>query len=167
MALALEVTLLFDLSEEQASGRWEVVNDGVMGGLSRAAFRIDEAGTGHFSGQVSLENNGGFASLRYRMEPVAVQGHKSLVVQLKGDGKNYQLRIRENSSDDFAYVKTIATTGEWETVKVPLGEMYPSFRGQKLNRPHYQGNRLSELTFLIANQRDESFRLLLKKAFLQ
>jgi len=159
--------MLFNFSEATNADHWVVVNDGVMGGRSQARFVMNDDGTALFSGEVSLKNNGGFASLRYRMEPVPLQGAQTLVVRLKGDGKNYQLRIRENSSDYFSYITTVATSGEWQTLQVPLHDMYPSFRGQKLNRPNYRGNTLSELTFLIANKREESFSLLLEKAFLQ
>lgn len=163
----MHTTMLFNFSENTNPDRWAVVNDGVMGGSSRATFVVNDDGTALFSGQVSLKNNGGFSSLRYRMGPVPLKGAQTLVVRLKGDGKNYQIRIRENSSDYFSYITTVATSGEWETLEVPLRDMYPSFRGQKLNRPHYQGNSLSELTFLIANKREESFSLTLGKAFLQ
>ena len=58
--------LAFDTSE---SGLWRSVNDGVMGGLSRGSLRIVAAGVGIFEGEVSLENNGGFASVRATIGP--------------------------------------------------------------------------------------------------
>ncbi len=48
---------------EAEQRRWYAVDDGVMGGVSQSGFRVD-AGAGCFGGEVSLENGGGFASVR-------------------------------------------------------------------------------------------------------
>ena len=40
-----------------------IVNDSVMGGVSQSGLREDPHGM-FFEGQVSVENNGGFASMR-------------------------------------------------------------------------------------------------------
>jgi hypothetical protein len=77
------------------------------------------------------------------------------------------VRIRENSSDYYSYIYTFETSGEWESIKIPLAEMYPSFRGRTLNLPNYSGKSMEELTFLIGNKKAESFRLELKKAVLK
>ena len=43
---------------------WNSVNDGVMGGVSKGGVSRTEQGTMLFSGELSLANNGGFASIR-------------------------------------------------------------------------------------------------------
>lgn len=43
---------------------WQAINDGVMGGVSVSRLRFDSTGYAVFEGVVSLENNGGFASVR-------------------------------------------------------------------------------------------------------
>jgi len=55
--------LMFDFGEGKDFGRWAIINDGVMGGLSQSQAQV----TGDallFKGSVSLKNNGGFVSLR-------------------------------------------------------------------------------------------------------
>ena len=42
---------------------WRSINDGVMGGLSSGGMRLED-GIAVFSGTLSLENNGGFSSVR-------------------------------------------------------------------------------------------------------
>jgi hypothetical protein len=56
--------LLLDSSLMKGEDKWRIVNDGVMGGLSTSNVRINDEGKISFSGNVSLDNNGGFASLR-------------------------------------------------------------------------------------------------------
>jgi len=159
--------VLFDFSETRESDRWLVVNDGVMGGLSQGTFKVSDKGTAIFSGTISLKNNGGFSSLRYNTGKTDVGAYSTLKLRLKGDGKKYQVRIREDYNDFFSYIYYFQTSGKWETIDVPLSEMYPSFRGRKLNRPNYSGKSMVELTFLIGNKKPESFVLELQKAHLK
>jgi NADH dehydrogenase [ubiquinone] 1 alpha subcomplex assembly factor 1 len=167
MTTTLNSKILFDFSENKDTGNWLVVNDGVMGGLSKGTFIAGENETAIFSGTVSLENNGGFSSVRYNTGKIDVEGFSILELHLKGEGKKYQVRIRENSDDYFSYIYTFQTSGDWETLKIPLAEMYPSFRGRTLNLPNYPGKSMMELTFLIGNKKAESFRLELQKAVLK
>ena len=44
--------------------KWRIVNDGVMGGISKSNIYLNEVSNIIFAGNVSLENNGGFASIR-------------------------------------------------------------------------------------------------------
>ena len=48
----------------KTENQWRIVNDGVMGGLSSSKAIVNDDNKIIFSGNVSLENNGGFASLR-------------------------------------------------------------------------------------------------------
>lgn len=167
MAVTYDGIVLFDFSKGTNTDNWLVVNDGVMGGRSQASFGLSGKGNGLFKGNVSLENNGGFSSVQYRVEPPQIKTHKTIAMRLKGDGKNYQVRIREKQNDYFSYIATFPTTGEWETIEVPLNEMHPSFRGRKLDLPNFNGNTFVELTILIANKKEESFAIELNKAYLK
>lgn len=159
---------LFDFQEDTDTSTWYVVNDGVMGGISEGQLRRDDSGYGVFEGRVSLENNGGFASVRCRFaQPHAVGGASSIRVRLKGDGKTYQLRLRQREDQSYAYIFSFPTSGEWETVTVPLFEMYPSFRGRRLDRPNFAHEQIAELAFLIADKQSGAFQLLLDNAVLR
>ena len=57
---------LFDFTEVESAREWQSVNDGVMGGVSEGKFKIIDKKTMEFFGTLSLENNGGFASVRTR-----------------------------------------------------------------------------------------------------
>jgi hypothetical protein len=167
MAIIVNNQKLFDFSEKSNLDNWLVVNDDVMGGRSTATFQLTAKGSAIFKGKVSLENYGGFSSIRYKLGKTNIGGNKILAIRLKGDGKNYQVRIREKESDYFSYITTFQTSGEWETVEVPLQKMYPSFRGRKLDRPDFNGSAIVELTFLIGNKKAEEFTLELREAALK
>ena len=56
--------ILFDFTGADAAKEWQTINDGVMGGVSDGKFKITDKKTLEFYGTLSLENNGGFASVR-------------------------------------------------------------------------------------------------------
>lgn len=159
--------VLFDFSKESNIENWSVVNDGVMGGLSRGSFSVSEGGHGLFKGNVSLENNGGFSSVRYNFESKSVTGYKKMILHLKGDGKQYQVRLKTKKSDYFSYIAYISTNGEWQTLEITLSEMFPSFRGNKLDLPKYPGEYMEQFAILIGNKKKENFELYLDKIVLE
>ena len=114
-------------------------------------------------GTVSLENNGGFSSIRHRFSKTEVNENTKLSIRLKGDGKRYQLRVKANARLYFSYITYIGTSGEWQTVEIDLADMYPSFRGMLLNQPNFAHDTIEEIGFLISNKKAENFQLLIDK----
>ncbi|AXG71702.1 Complex I intermediate-associated protein 30 (CIA30) [Kordia sp. SMS9] len=159
LLITSQMMILFKFSTKSDLSNWYVVNDGVMGGLSQSTFLLNEAGNGEFTGRISLENNGGFCSVRYGMEKTGITGKTTVVIHLKGDGKTYQFRLKENRNDRHSYIAEFKTSGEWETIEIPLNSLYPSFRGRKLDIGNFSANQLEELGFLIGNKKEESFHL--------
>lgn len=154
-----ESAQLFDFKKDSNLSNWYVVDDGVMGGRSGGHFEINEEGNGTFYGKVSLENNGGFSSVRYRFEQKEMSDFKFCKIRLKGDGKRYQFRVKTDKYDRHSYIHYIETSGEWETITIPLASMYPTFRGRELDMPNYPMEQMEEIAFLIANKKAESFQL--------
>ena len=158
---------IFNFNKSSTINNWQVVNDDVKGGRSLGSFSLDEDGHGVFQGQISLENNGGFSSVRYRFGEMNTKEYSKVVLRIKGDGKKYQFRIKEKSSDFHSYITTFQTTQEWETISLELSDMSPSFRGNKLDMPNYDKQGLEEIAFLIANKKTEGFKLELDNIVLE
>ncbi|WP_340066587.1 CIA30 family protein [Ascidiimonas aurantiaca] len=150
---------IFDFGENKKAENWIIVDDVVMGGRSSGNFYINENGHGVFEGNVSLENNGGFSSLRYQFNRVSTQPYSKIVLRVKGDAKRYQFRIKNNTSDYYSYISYFMAPEQWETIEIPMNNMYPTFRGRKLNMPDFSGNSIEEIAFLIGNKKNESFKL--------
>ena len=151
--------MLFDFTKTSDISNWSVVNDAVMGGVSDGSFSINESGHGIFEGTIRLENNGGFSSIRYAIGKTIISGKTTVIIRLKGDGKNYQFRVKENSDDQHSYVTKFQTSGDWETIELPLNTLYPSFRGKTLDKKNFSANQIEELGFLIGNKKKETFQL--------
>ena len=155
--------VIFDFNKESDIENWVIVDDVVMGGRSSGSFGLNEDGHGVFKGDVSLENNGGFSSVRYRFQKKEIKGSTKVVIRLKGDGKKYQFRIKANSRDYYSYIATFETNGKWQEIEISLSEMYPSFRGRRLDQPNFSSENMEEVAFLIGNKKKEEFMLLLDK----
>lgn len=167
LTIMMGTTLLFDFTKESSLRSWNIVDDGVMGGLSQGQFKISEDGHGVFYGKVSLENNGGFSSVQHYFKTMEPGSYTKFVLYVKGDGKAYQFRAKASNNDYYSYIGEFKTTGTWQIIEIPFDSMYPAFRGRTLNQPNYDGRKLSEVAFLIGNKRPESFRLEIDKIEMQ
>jgi hypothetical protein len=163
----MTTTTLFDFNKTANISNWKIVDDVVMGGRSSGHFEINDAGHGKFSGLISLENNGGFSSLRYNFKTKDVSAYSHFKIRLKGDGNNYQFRVKNSSQDYASYIYEFETTNEWMTIEIPFTAMDPRFRGRQLNEPNYKGEQMEEIAFLIGNKKEQSFKLLLDHIMLK
>ncbi|SEP79396.1 Complex I intermediate-associated protein 30 (CIA30) [Neolewinella agarilytica] len=150
---------IFDFTHTSDISNWSTVDDTVMGGRSDGHFRLNEEGHGEYSGRVSLENNGGFSSLRYRMPTIRIEGKTKVRLRLRGDGKRYQFRVKTSDNDRHSYVAYFETSGEWEEVVLDLKALAPQFRGRPLNMENYPAEMLSEMAILIGNKKEQTFKL--------
>ncbi|HWS60375.1 MAG TPA: CIA30 family protein [Flavobacterium sp.] len=155
--------VLVDFNKNSIIKDWSIVNDVVMGGKSNSNFKIDSEGNGSFTGTVSLDNNGGFCSVQHYLQPKILKNKKFFSIRLKGDGKKYQFRVKSNRNDYYSYIYSFQTGNLWEVIEIPMAEMYASFRGNKLDIPNYDGVKMEQMAFLIANNKEESFELLIDK----
>ncbi|WP_324719936.1 CIA30 family protein [Salinimicrobium sp. HB62] len=167
IALVMNNMILFDFSENDDWSAWDIENDVVMGGRSSSQLLRSEEGNAIFKGEVSLENNGGFASVQYRFPSKDITGYETAVLHLKGDGKKYQFRLKEDLRDRASYIYEFETTGDWQTVEIPLNKMKPVFRGRDVDMPNFSANSIQEVRFLIGNKKRQEFRLEIDKIILQ
>ena len=167
MIALMDSQTIFDFTTDTNIQSWRVVDDVVMGGVSSGNFTINEEGFGVFAGKVSLENNGGFSSVRYQFDKLPVKSHTTIRIRLRGDGKKYQFRVKANAEDYYSYIYPFITSGEWEEIKIPLADMYPTFRGRRLNQSNFHEDQFEEIRFLIGNKRAEEFKLMIDKIVLE
>ena len=161
--LLMSTITIYDFDKNATTNDWRIVDDVVMGGESNGRFLIDDSGFGVFEGRISIENNGGFSSVRHQFEKIVIAEKSKVLIRLKGDGKNYQFRIKDKSSTSHSYITTFRTSGEWQTIEIKLADLYPSFRGRKLDLPNFESDSFEEIVFLIGNKKAESFKLILDK----
>jgi hypothetical protein len=138
-----------------------------MGGVSQGNFKLNENKNGLYFGNVSLQNNGGFSSLRYRFDKINVSTFSKVVLRVKGDGKDYQFRVKDKYKNSYSYISLFKTSGDWQRVEIKLSEMYPAFRGRKLEMDNFSSNFIEEIAILIGNKKAQHFQLEIDKIYLE
>lgn len=144
---------------EPARIGWQIINDGVMGGLSLSTFSLDDQGL-HFSGSLSTQNAGGFASIRGSLA-APVSRFTAIRLSLTGDGRRYQLRLRETAdSGDIAWRASFDTSGARETIILATRDFEPVFRGHRIEAlPGLADRAMHYLGFMLASSREGAFAL--------
>jgi len=115
------VLVAFD--DPAAVAGWTTINDPVMGGLSTSTATFGDGGL-VFSGTISLDNNGGFASTRGPQDPGIGQratGATVLGVRARGDGKTYVMKL-DSAGQPWSYIQRFSTApGVWRSYEMPIG----------------------------------------------
>jgi NADH dehydrogenase [ubiquinone] 1 alpha subcomplex assembly factor 1 len=165
--LIFQSMTLFNFTTDSDISNWSIVDDVVMGGRSDGNMSLNKEGHAEYTGEISLKNNGGFSSLRYYFKSLNTANFSKFILKVKGDGKAFQFRVKDNRNYRYSYIVTFATTGDWQTIEIPFSKMYGSYRGRILDIPNFEGKQMEEITFLIGNKKEENFRLLINSISLE
>jgi uncharacterized surface protein with fasciclin (FAS1) repeats len=140
---------------------WTSVNDGVMGGVSKGGFKRTEEGTLIFSGELSLENNGGFASIRTEERKFDLTGMSAIIVNARGDGRTYWMDLRTSgqmgASSYRAYLPT--TAGKWSETRIPLADFKLQAFGRALPVKALDRANVASIGFTLADKKEGAFSL--------
>lgn len=151
-----------DFSDAAAAKKWLSVNDNVMGGISEGGLRITADKTLEFSGKISLDNQGGFASIRTQSADLGLDGFDTIAVRVKGDGRTYYLDLRAATtfaaSSYRAPLKTQKDT--WQEVRVPLKDFEYSVFGKRIAGVEAMtADKVQSVGFTLADKQAGPFRL--------
>ncbi|QDT96716.1 CIA30 family protein [Gimesia aquarii] len=162
VSYAQQPRVLFDFSKQEAGNQWQTVNDGVMGGISEGRFRISNEGILEFFGTLSLENNGGFASVRSRPKQLNLQVGDILLTRVKGDGRKYSLNlylpIRRVA---FSYRMEFKTEKDkWIELRFPLKDFVATSFGRTAdNAGQVNAPQVNSIGFLLGDKKAGPFKL--------
>lgn len=130
-----------------------------MGGVSSSQVRIND-GVLEFTGQVRLENNGGFAGVRSNPGRYDLSAFSSLRLRVKGDGKRYMFQLGTSARNGVTYRDEFDTVaGEWTIVTIPLDSLRPTRFEQRMAGPELDPSNVVFFGFMIGNNRAERFAL--------
>jgi uncharacterized surface protein with fasciclin (FAS1) repeats len=147
--------------EDDSLKSWTSVNDGVMGGVSKGGFKRSEQGTLLFTGELSLENNGGFASIRTKQSELGLAGTCGILVKARGDGRTYWVDLRvSNQMAASSYRAFLPTTaGEWKETLIPFKDFKLQSFGRQLPSKPINPASIASAGFTLADKKDGPFSL--------
>lgn len=164
VALAEEVEngrTLFSFENAEADKQWQSVNDSVMGGRSEGQFKISKDRTMKFFGSLSLENNGGFASVRTRPKTLDLRNGDNIIVRVRGDGRQYSFNLYvPGRRTAFSYRASFQTTkDDWIEVELPLDKFVATSFGRVVQNQPLDPTKVNGLGILLGDKKPGPFSL--------
>ena len=154
--------MVLDFTADFQAVKWEAIDDRIMGGCSQSRPEYLQ-GTGlRFSGTISLDNNGGFASIRSDDGCFDLSGHSGLKVRARGDGRTYKLSLRTDLFyDGVSYQISFATDADtWQEITLPFEMFAPTHHGVKLTTvPTMDTAEVKSFGLFIADHQSGPFKL--------
>jgi len=156
---------LFDFSIPSAGADWFAVDDNVMGGASLSRLRGHPESYAVFEGRLEVQNNAGFASVRCKPFEPDLEQDVDFLLEIKGDGRRYKLILRsQDSPEGINYHAEFATTGVWETVRIPSTAFVPRLRGRRVaNAAELDTSRVNQIGLMLADAKQGDFMLAIRQ----
>lgn len=157
---------LFDFANPTEADAWVPIDDRVMGGVSRSRLRHDPAGHAVFEGNVSLERNGGFASVPSAPAARGKASAQSCIFEVRGDARRFNLNLlTEDAFDGLNYQATFTPDPDrWQSLRIPLAEFMPSFRGREVpGALPLDPARIRQVGLMIAERQAGPFALAIRR----
>lgn len=141
---------------------WSVVNDVVMGGRSSSSVDWKE-GTMLFTGNVSLENNGGFASVRGPLEKVDLSHYKTVRIRYRSTGRDFALRLSTTDRYYLPHYKQFFSdaTGKWKEEQFNLSGFQEFVMGDPTGSTIQQGQleNIVRIGIILSDKKEGPFEL--------
>ncbi|PEN13837.1 CIA30 family protein [Longibacter salinarum] len=156
--------VLFDARHSAGEGpaantNWHVVNDTVMGGVSESSFARTDEGA-RFSGTVSLDHGGGFASVRAPERNTDISNATGFLIETRGDGKTYKWTAYTDTAGPVSYRASFTPSGEWQEIFLPFTDLIPFRRGHQLDSaPPFDASHLRTFGILISDRQAGPFQI--------
>jgi NADH dehydrogenase [ubiquinone] 1 alpha subcomplex assembly factor 1 len=151
-----------DFTEQNVRSQWGVTNDDVMGGVSTSKISTNKNNFLIFSGIVSLENNGGFVSLRSPIDDYNFSDYEEFLIKVKGDGKTYNLSFRQTKYfTGYNYTQKFQTEKDnWQIVKLQFKDFKFKYYGREVsNSEPPDKSAIKQISILISDKQQGPFRI--------
>jgi hypothetical protein len=153
--------LLFDFRDSGTVAEWHAIDDRVMGGVSSSRLRHDPAGHAVFEGNVSLDRNGGFSSIRSTPADRGRPGAQTCFIEARTTGKRFKLNLlTDDTFDMINYQASLSPSATWQTLRIPLSTFGATFRGRGVpGAPALDPARIRQVGIMIAERQAGAFAL--------
>lgn len=153
----------FSIEFETGVAEWRTVLDEVMGGRSTGRVTQPEAGLLRFSGELSLENNGGFSQIQTTVPEAAFKDAIGIEARVRGDGRTYQFNVRNSDVRIRAgsfQTRFDTVAGVWVMLRLPFDDfrLY-SFGRLDSDAPKLSPARVESVGVTLADKNPGYFQL--------
>lgn len=153
---------MFDFRHPDTVNEWSSIDDRIMGGISFSRLRHHPEGHAVFQGAVSLDRNGGFASVRSSPGERGKPGAAACLIEVRGNVRQYKLSLLTGDGfDGLNYQCGFAPEGhDWQTLSLPISAFRANFRGREVpGAPALDPARIRQVGLMIAARQVGPFAL--------
>jgi hypothetical protein len=150
------ILFAFDSADE---AKWDVVNDGVMGGRSQGFVTVED-GALRFTGTL-VTQGGGFTSVR-APRAIDLSGQTGLELRVRGSGRQFEVELSDGLRTYGRNISRRApfpTSAEWTVVRIPFTTLRSTVFGQAVNAPPIDLARIQGVGLYMVDGQDGPFRL--------
>jgi monofunctional biosynthetic peptidoglycan transglycosylase len=123
-----------DFGQGKYGNDWMIINDGVMGGISDGQARLEEDSLVFF-GSLSLENNGGFASVRSRFDRYDFSEFETLTIRFKAQGGKFSMMFEQSRYFYNPYFAlNLQSSEDWQEITISLSDLEQIRMGNKTGK---------------------------------
>jgi NADH dehydrogenase [ubiquinone] 1 alpha subcomplex assembly factor 1 len=152
--------VLYDFQDVNHRRTWFPLNDDIMGGLSSGKFSFTKDNTLSFSGKVSLENKGGFASIRSKTDAMDLKDIHTFKLRVKGDGKHYLFNISSSNfvADPGFQARFKTEKDKWQEIEIALNDFSPAF-GSRSSKSELDMSKIKIMGLIISDKQAGPFKI--------
>tara|TARA_B110000003_G_scaffold274490_1_gene314589 strand:+ start:11120 stop:11665 length:546 start_codon:yes stop_codon:yes gene_type:complete len=127
-------TFHIDFGEEKKGHYWKVINDGVMGGISKGSKELTKNSM-LYKGKVSLDNNGGFSSLRRSFSDKDISMFNEIEIRYRSVGISlaFTIAVSQRWYIPNYKISLDGTSSEWTTTTIKLSDLRKHYIGKPMN----------------------------------
>lgn len=162
-AMPMTNTTALKFTNPDHFARIMLIHDTVMGG--RSSGNVSQTHDAVlFAGNLSLENNGGFASVEFKLQRSITAGNiNQITLHAAADQRTYQLRLKTPFiQQGVAYVAEFTKTSDQHSYQFDVGDFSGRYRGRAvLNLPPLNFSDVSHVSVMLADKSPGPFAITL------
>jgi len=139
--------------------KWRMVNDGVMGGLSKGSYTINNDVL-TVRGNINT-NGGGFSSIRSEIPNELLSEYSKVFLKVKSDERNYKITLRDKNNRGVSHQANIPipNTNSWHELEIEFATLIPTYFGRKVNAEDFRKKEGREIGFILSDGIDGPFEI--------
>ena len=161
--ISLNTSILnIDFETEKDGRNWRIINDGAMGGISIGQAGLDDNSM-LFVGQLSFENNGGFASLRSNRMRLDLSEANFIEIKYRLEGIKFAFMFEQYGRfwQPYYSYPLETTDGEWVTKLIPVQSLQETRMSEYTGRTYNKDNTrpFFRMGFISDDKSEDRFEL--------
>lgn len=151
--------VVYDDFSDSEKNNWIIINDWVMGGLSKWDIRFENK-TLIFFGNINT-NGGWFTSIRSVLSDKILSKVDYVKLRIKTDSRSYKLTFRDNYRNWVSYQADIPSQNIWiyEDISIPLSKLTANYFWRSIKTGAFQKNQAREIGFIISDGINGTFEI--------